>query len=278
MSDRYKEINKKLEKRAILVLIVGGIALVILPIIFTRTFDISFFKDTGTLGDTIGGITAPITGLIGSLLVYWALKAQIEANNLVFDQFKSQKQNEAYRKLMEYISTQIDYIRTDINEIAYKSTRTTTTTSSNGGSPKEKSRTIEGSGTAAISLTLYDAGTMRQSHNDAKAIYNDIPNLTLIKLLLERIDKLLDNIYSYEIGETDQKYLGDAVKYTYLTKLQPFLKKYEQKRMSLSSPCKDCKQKHIGIPEDIYEIYDLINKKHFPHSTRKGDYVKTKIP
>lgn len=42
------------------------------------------FNETGQIGDTIGGITAPIINVIGSILIYFSFKAQINANNLQF--------------------------------------------------------------------------------------------------------------------------------------------------------------------------------------------------
>jgi hypothetical protein len=39
-------------------------------------------KDSGTIGDAIGGITAPFIGLFGALLVYYSFKEQVKANRL----------------------------------------------------------------------------------------------------------------------------------------------------------------------------------------------------
>ncbi len=46
-------------------------------------FDLS---DKGSIGDAINGITAPIIGIIGVLLIFSNLKAQIAANKLLADQ------------------------------------------------------------------------------------------------------------------------------------------------------------------------------------------------
>lgn len=72
-----------------------GFALILLPLIFTWDY-ISWisFKGKGEIGDTIGGITAPFIGFGGSILVYLALKAQIDANTKIQDQFNEQKKND----------------------------------------------------------------------------------------------------------------------------------------------------------------------------------------
>ena len=42
----------------------------------------------GVVGDAIGGITNPISQLIGSILLYLALKAQLSANGIVQNQIE----------------------------------------------------------------------------------------------------------------------------------------------------------------------------------------------
>ena len=42
----------------------------------------------GVVGDMIGGITNPISQLIGSILLYLALKAQLSANGIVQNQIE----------------------------------------------------------------------------------------------------------------------------------------------------------------------------------------------
>ena len=242
--------NKKTQTKALIILIVGVLLIIIAPMLLIQDFGWVSFGNTGEIGDTIGGVTAPITGLVGSLLVFFALKAQINANDLIFKQFEHQKKEENYRKLNLYITNQIEFIRQDINDIHYTSTRTQ-------GDKKEK---INEKGTTAISQTLYICSKMNQNHFD-RDIFIEIPNLTLIQILLERTKSLLEKIQSYELNFEDEKHLVEALKYTYLAKLKPFLAKFEHERMSLSKPCQNCNKKHNGIPERIYEVYDKLNIK-----------------
>ena len=63
------------------------------PIIFTKCFSgISFGTETGVIGDTIGGVTAPFLSLVGSILVYTTLRAQIQANAIVIKQIRKEGQ------------------------------------------------------------------------------------------------------------------------------------------------------------------------------------------
>ncbi|MPQ49100.1 hypothetical protein GCQ56_19040 [Marinifilum sp. N1E240] len=65
------------------ILIVGVILVFIAMYLFTRPaiFDIWDFSETGPVGDTIGGISAPVINLFGAFLVYISFKEQIKAND-----------------------------------------------------------------------------------------------------------------------------------------------------------------------------------------------------
>lgn len=68
-----KWIEDNLAKFIIYVLIFAVVA----PFLFTRIEFLGFnFADTGPIGDTIGGITAPILNFLGIILLYLTLKSQ----------------------------------------------------------------------------------------------------------------------------------------------------------------------------------------------------------
>lgn len=108
---------------ALIIFIAGIIIVCFAPYVFTRSGPISF-EETGTIGDTIGGITAPITSLLGSFLVYFALRAQIDANKLIQDQIKDQKTEEINRKRIQSITDQIAMVKFDLNDFTYSHVQT----------------------------------------------------------------------------------------------------------------------------------------------------------
>lgn len=77
-----EEVKSSFQKNKLeIFLVLSLIFTVCSPYIFTRNvFESLDFRNTGQIGDTIGGITGPIINMIGSYLVYLALKAQLEAN------------------------------------------------------------------------------------------------------------------------------------------------------------------------------------------------------
>lgn len=62
------------------------------PLVLSMFSQNEFSPSAGIMGDMIGGLTAPFLSIAGSILVFAALKAQIEANKVVQDQFQIQRQ------------------------------------------------------------------------------------------------------------------------------------------------------------------------------------------
>lgn len=114
MEKKKASLILNLSRTEIYIFLGVGIALILLPLIFTWDL-ISWisFKDKGEIGDTIGGITAPFIGFGGSILVYLALKAQIDANNKIQQQFDEQKKID-YKQNFESIFFNMLNIHHDI--------------------------------------------------------------------------------------------------------------------------------------------------------------------
>ncbi|WP_394972600.1 hypothetical protein [uncultured Croceitalea sp.] len=55
---------------------------ILAPLAFTQFYTGISFEDTGQIGDTIGGLTAPFINLLAAFLVYKSFAAQIKANRL----------------------------------------------------------------------------------------------------------------------------------------------------------------------------------------------------
>lgn len=96
LSKMEKEKNKKsiilnISRTEIFIFLGVGLLLIFIPLLFTwDAISWVSFKDKGEIGDAIGGITAPFIGFGGAILVYLALKAQIDANDKIQKQFADQ--------------------------------------------------------------------------------------------------------------------------------------------------------------------------------------------
>ena len=92
-----------------------GISIMILPSVFTRELNFIDFTHTGGIGDTIGGITAPFMSFFGSILVYLALKSQVDANDEIKKQFEKQKTDESNDFIYSNFKERINIVISEIN-------------------------------------------------------------------------------------------------------------------------------------------------------------------
>lgn len=239
--------NDKTLNTVLIFLIVGVIFIMIAPYLFTRPLGILNFKDTGNIGDTIGGITSPITSLLGSILVFFALKAQIDANKLIQKQIESQNLEEQNRKKVQYISEQVNFIRTDINEFSYTDTET-----KNGGKQK-----FNYTGADAINNFLVTLRHIGESHEEEAFL--KIPKLIELFNLLNIIDLLFDRIEHSSIANEDKQYFKSLLTYQFNLKIKPAFTINEQHRARNLEPCKSCGKKHKGIPDKLFDLIDKIS-------------------
>ncbi len=82
--------NLQKPKNIIIFFLVGIILLFFSVWAFTRPAFLHCFniaEKSGEIGDIIGGITAPITSLLGALLIYLSFTEQIKANKLIQSQW-----------------------------------------------------------------------------------------------------------------------------------------------------------------------------------------------
>ena len=115
MADKERLIIIKLSKKEWIVFLIIGVIILAIPYFLTMESGFISFADTGEIGDTIGGITAPFIGFFGSILVYFALKAQIDANEQVRLQFAKQEKDGLISNRVDFLKTKISMLREEIN-------------------------------------------------------------------------------------------------------------------------------------------------------------------
>lgn len=119
--DKRKEIREILG-RAKWLLLIGGLIILIMPFILTgEYFHERFnFSETGQIGDTIGGITAPFMNLIGAFLVFYALQAQVKANELIQDQIDKDNEEKECENEGQNLNQLYSYLTDSINSFNFK--------------------------------------------------------------------------------------------------------------------------------------------------------------
>lgn len=91
------------------------------PYIFTRPSICNAlnFSNTGQVGDTIGGITAPIINLLGVILVYLSFQTQIKANKIQTDALEEEKNQNIKKNQFEKYLLVFDEIKKSLNTVEF---------------------------------------------------------------------------------------------------------------------------------------------------------------
>lgn len=101
-----------------IIFFVGLLGIFTIPSLFTQNWFPLFtqnwfqhfasFTNSGQIGDTIGGTTAPFIGLLSAVLVYRALQAQIKANEIITKQFQIEHLEKGIENLYRFLDKSIN--------------------------------------------------------------------------------------------------------------------------------------------------------------------------
>ncbi len=181
------------EYKNVLILIIGTLTLA-LALVLTLTrpaFDPFFdFSNTGPIGDTIGGITAPLFNLLGAILIYLSFKEQFKANKIQINALNSTREFSNLESLINQISNEVDSL-----EFKY----TIKSTSSN---PKvaNTEKEFEFHGLSAIYVFSNKVEQWKEGDQLRKFANSLIYILDIIEFTYNKID-------SFKYSNADRKYL-----------------------------------------------------------------------
>lgn len=243
--------SKKLSQAKWL-LIIGILLVVVAPILFTREFGVIDFSDTGQIGDTIGGITAPIVNLVGAILVFFALQAQIEANKIIQSQISDQQKQDYERKRIQFVSEQVNAIRNDILDFSHLEKK------KDYSGSERRTHFVTKKGSEAFHLLVKELIYTGEDHEEN--LYKSHPKLYELDEMLNSIISLATGINEARINSFDKKTYRSILNYQFRSKIFPAFKINEKHRMKNIEPCEKCGKKHEGIPESIFEKIDEIDK------------------
>ena len=211
---------KNLRWYHILLLIIGILGILLGPWIFTHPHlpgcESLDFSRTGNIGDTIGGITAPIVGLVSVFLLWWTLKAQLEFNA---------RQDEINREQKEYNDTmRILTLEAQLSQLA------------EGISFGYSTRDGIGSGRGLNDLTLIDA-SLFPGTSIVDSEFADLYGKVVM------FDNALDSLY--QLVANDRARGGDRANVgIYLMKIAAFYQMVAEERVNILSLNKDIKPKY----------------------------------
>jgi hypothetical protein len=108
----------KLTLPEIALIAILSIFFIIIPlIVFLKNIDLDYIEKPVDIGNNIAGLLAPFLSLAGSILVYIAFKAQIQANKEIQNQFTKQNNDQHFYRLIDSLDKRISqYSFTEDNE------------------------------------------------------------------------------------------------------------------------------------------------------------------
>lgn len=111
-------------RNARLTLIIGIPLFLLAPFLLTgfSYFKWANFTNTGQVGDTIGGITAPIVNLISAILIYLSFRQQLLANEIQIDLINTEKNKDISRSERELLILHYNEIKDTISSLKYQAT------------------------------------------------------------------------------------------------------------------------------------------------------------
>ena len=110
-----------LSRNANLIFFIAALCTICSPIILTQftLFPQIDFSQTGPIGDTIGGITAPVINLFAALLVFLAFREQVKANDLQIRELRTDRSNNKAQESFNIAIGEIDWIYSQYKDFHY---------------------------------------------------------------------------------------------------------------------------------------------------------------
>ena len=219
ISNNFEKVVKNLDKYAIIIILLFIIVIGLAPYIFTRNWTNIDFTDTGNIGSTIGGITAPFIGVLSALLVFLSFRAQINANryqiqSIEIERRKRELDNEItflYHRLEEIkengLKQQLKDSLRDINGLLSEMIRI-----ENYSTKKERDEN-EG-----INLKTKIQKLESDKMNQSLIVSRQISLYIIVSNKLDEIRK--------EISITQYEYIESSLRFEYLNSISKYVELY----------------------------------------------------
>ncbi len=212
-------------------------------------FNIKHIGEFGTVGDTIGGITSPISGLIGSILIYLALKAQINANTIAQQQINENEKQESIKHELDQVQQLFTFFENSIKNFTYEL--------------KLKEQINSGTilyGRRAIKCFLQDIEDMKiDLHDDELILKQD--GVKEILSILKSAKLFLEKLKTSNIPEMDQSFYKQLIYHELIFGVFPDSEIESVKNIKLTQ-CEICNISHGSYPPVLYDEI-LILKAYF---------------
>ncbi|MBU2997798.1 hypothetical protein KO500_15215 [Cellulophaga baltica] len=172
-------------------------------IIFTTDAYTDRFKfgKPNEIGDTIGGITAPIINIVSAILIYSTIKLQIKTNKVQFDRISEQIQNQEKERTFTIYNNELNNIENYYKNLTYNDNKSS----------------------SAISVSIKHLKLATNSQRNFGDNFNSINNIIEARIyILTNLSSIIEAIENKEFHKSEFDLLNQKVIRFYDTHLKSF--------------------------------------------------------
>ncbi len=231
-------------RSAVVLVTAGALLAIVVPLALLPLLPVSYLDQYGAVGDTIGGISSPITGLAGVILLFLALTAQLRANALTQQAVDAEARKEAQQRDAAHLQQLYAFMDENVGQFTY-----------------DKPTTGE-----ATPERLHGRRAIRQYIDDIEDLGIDLHDLeTLLKRdgvreilgVLEIAKQAFIKIENADTDPIDKEFYAALVKHVLLYSVFPYTDLEASDVLTLAV-CNECGQPHGNYPPAIFDrLQDL---------------------
>lgn len=232
------------------VLFLGICFILFIPLIltspaFSKIFD---FTSSGQIGDTIGGTTAPFLNLVGAILIFLALKAQVKANELIQEQIDRENETKSIENEVENLNKLYSYLNESVNN--FKFTTLPIKKLKNTGNLNLNDEVTGGDAFFKLfhQVRCHYHGTQKELFEN-QSISELYSVLMIMSLLLDRID---------ENKTKNSEILTTLIRHQFLYKITTRIREESFESLQVVF-CPNCQCNH-GLPDELRSLIGKIKQ------------------
>lgn len=242
--------NSPVNKIAFWVIAIGGVFCLLIPL-FLPLLPLQYLKGYGEVGDAFGGISNPLVQILGSAVLYLALKAQIDANGILHQQIEKENTKEQLRHELNQLHELYMFVERNIKNFSYDQLKTV----------EGKSEMTLLHSRRAIKCFIEDLETLDVDiHKDGDVLMFD--GVKEIMSILNSVELYFDKIKGSEIATYHKNFYKTLMQHELLFSIFPY-QELNNKAQLRHGPCPECGEYHANYPPLIFNRLQEIKKSFF---------------
>jgi hypothetical protein len=231
-------------------LIIGTLLTIVVPLMLPL-LPLGHLRDFGTIGDAFGGIANPMAQIVGFVLLYRALRAQINANSILQIQINAENSKEMQRRGVKHVHELYTFLENNINSFSYEA-------KFEGASGMQVLH-----GRRAIRCFIDDIEDMNiDLHNAEQLLQQD--GVREILSILRIAENIFDRIIHADIDENDRLFYIDLMKHELTFSIFPYTDLDESANLK-PKICEECNEPHGNYPPLIFDKLQQLKRHFFKH-------------